>query len=75
MNKIVERIDAATGRSYVDRRQRHHLLLEAADEIERLHSLIAAWVDACDSWVSESFEITEQRIEEAENALRKAVGR
>ena len=52
-------------------------MAEAADEIERLRALIAAWADADDAWeppfVDDFF--TRLACIEAARALRKAVGR
>ena len=53
------------------RKDLYPLCLEAADEIERLRALIAAWADAEDD--AEIFWTGE--FAEASNALRQAVGR
>ena len=61
-------------------------LLDAADEIERLRTLITAWADAEDDWESicssrspDDFIYNEPEVRErqwkAHDALRKAVGR
>ena len=48
----------------------------AADEIERLRALIAAWVDANDAWVEAGTDDGyRERFIVAHDALRKAVGR
>jgi hypothetical protein len=49
------------------------LLAEAADEIERLRSLITAWADASDDLDGHPSDY-HQNLAEAEDALRKVVG-
>ena len=50
----------------------HH---QAADEIERLRSLITAWADADDAVSHDDYVDTLRVREQARDALRKAVGR
>ena len=59
------------------RKDLYPLCLEAADEIERLRALIAAWVDADEAWEPPFVDDFSTRLAciEAAAALRKAVGR
>ena len=48
---------------------------EAADEIERLRSIITAWADADDAVSSDDYVPTLRAREQARYGLRQAVGR
>lgn len=52
-----------------------YLEREAADEIERLRSLITAWADADDAVSRDDYVNTLRAREQARDAPRKAVGR
>jgi hypothetical protein len=50
-------------------------MAEAADEIERLRTLITAWADADDAVSRDDYVNTLRAREQARDALRQAVGR
>lgn len=77
---ILDRLRAVGGHTYEDRMRRHNERSEAADEIERLRTLISEWADAEEALngytsVEDVDPVVAVAYNDAWLALRSAVGR